>query len=99
MPLKEVGDTCGYRDYSNFYRAFNREVGISPSRYRLYQPSVYYQGVQQKRHDEFDGTMGIQIQTAKSAKNFRKVDPNAFGGIHLSVGYTKEHPPLCRGGQ
>lgn len=48
MPLKEVGHVCGYNDYSNFYRAFTREVGISPSRFRLYQPPNHFQSVQLK---------------------------------------------------
>lgn len=34
MLLKDVGAACGYNDYSNFYRAFLQEVGISPSQYR-----------------------------------------------------------------
>ncbi len=34
MALKEVGIACGYNDYSNFYRAFSRNVGISPSQFR-----------------------------------------------------------------
>lgn len=34
MPLKDVASACGYNDYSNFYRAFTRVVGISPSRFR-----------------------------------------------------------------
>ena len=43
MPLKEVGLACGYNDYSNFYRAFNREVGISPSQYRHHRPTDHFQ--------------------------------------------------------
>lgn len=43
MPLKEVGLACGYNDYSNFYRAFTREVGISPSQYRRHLPTDQFQ--------------------------------------------------------
>ena len=43
MPLKEVGAACGYNDYSNFYRAFVREVGISPSQYRQHFPTDHFQ--------------------------------------------------------
>lgn len=43
MPLKEVGLACGYNDYSNFYRAFTREVGISPSQYRQHLPTNHFQ--------------------------------------------------------
>lgn len=43
MPLKEVGLACGYNDYSNFYRAFTREVGISPSQYRRHTPTNHFQ--------------------------------------------------------
>lgn len=42
MPLKEVGLACGYNDYSNFYRAFTREVGISPSQYRQHLPTNHF---------------------------------------------------------
>lgn len=48
IPLKEVGHACGYNDYSNFYRAFTREVGISPSRFRLYQPPDHFKSAQLK---------------------------------------------------
>ena len=34
VPIKTVSQVCGYTDYSNFYQAFTREVGISPSQYR-----------------------------------------------------------------
>lgn len=43
MSLKEVGHACGYNDYSNFYRAFSREVGISPSKYRQHSPTDHFQ--------------------------------------------------------
>lgn len=43
MPLKEVSLACGYNDYSNFYRAFTREVGISPSKYRQHFPTDHFQ--------------------------------------------------------
>lgn len=45
MPLKEVGVACGYHDYSNFYRAFTREVGISPSQFRRHQPTDHFQSL------------------------------------------------------
>ena len=34
VPIKTVSQACGYTDYSNFYKAFTKEVGISPSQYR-----------------------------------------------------------------
>ena len=43
MPLKEVGPACGYNDYSNFYRAFIRETGVSPSKYRQFLPTDHFQ--------------------------------------------------------
>lgn len=43
MSLKNVGLACGYNDYSNFYRAFTREVGISPSQYRRHIPTDHFQ--------------------------------------------------------
>lgn len=43
MALKEVGMACGYNDYSNFYRAFIREAGISPSQYRRNMPVNHFQ--------------------------------------------------------
>jgi len=49
MPLKEVGIACGYNDYSNFYRAFSREVGISPSKYRQHSPTDHYQSTNIKK--------------------------------------------------
>ena len=49
MPLKEVGHACGYNDYSNFYRAFSREVGISPSKYRQHSPTNHYQSTNIKK--------------------------------------------------
>ena len=49
MPLKEVGLACGYNDYSNFYRAFSREVGISPSKYRQHSPTDHYQSTNIKK--------------------------------------------------
>ena len=33
-PIKTVSQNCGYTDYSNFYKAFTKEVGIPPSQYR-----------------------------------------------------------------
>lgn len=32
--LEQVGEKVGFASYSNFYRAFVKEYGISPSRYR-----------------------------------------------------------------
>lgn len=49
MPLKEVGLACGYNDYSNFYRAFSREVGISPSKYRNHSPTDHFQSTNIKK--------------------------------------------------
>ena len=49
MPLKEVGHACGYNDYSNFYRAFSREVGISPSKYRQHSPTDHFQSTNIKK--------------------------------------------------
>ncbi len=34
VPIKEVCRSCGYTDYSNFYKAFTKEVGMPPSQYR-----------------------------------------------------------------
>lgn len=34
VPIKTVSQVCGYTDYSNFYKAFTKEVGIPPSQYR-----------------------------------------------------------------
>lgn len=34
MPLKEVCASCGYTDYSNFYRVFTKLTGHSPSSFR-----------------------------------------------------------------
>ena len=33
VPIKTVSLACGYADYSNFYKAFTKEVGIPPSQY------------------------------------------------------------------
>ena len=34
VPIKTVSQVCGYGDYSNFYKAFTKEVGVPPSQYR-----------------------------------------------------------------
>lgn len=34
--VNEVCNRCGYRDYSNFLKAFTKIVGISPKKYALY---------------------------------------------------------------
>ena len=34
VPIKTVSQACGYTDYSNFYKAFTKEVGVPPSQYR-----------------------------------------------------------------
>ena len=34
VPIKTVSQVCGYTDYSNFYKAFTKEVGVPPSQYR-----------------------------------------------------------------
>ena len=34
VPVKTVSLACGYTDYSNFFKAFTKEVGVSPSQYR-----------------------------------------------------------------
>lgn len=31
---QEVAIAVGYKDYSNFYRAFKRIIGVSPSKFR-----------------------------------------------------------------
>lgn len=36
-PLETLYETVGFSDYSTFYRAFRREYGISPSKYRRLQ--------------------------------------------------------------
>lgn len=43
MPLKSVGQACGYNDYSNFYKAFTREVGVSPSEFKMHLPPDHFQ--------------------------------------------------------
>jgi len=43
VPLKSVGQACGYNDYSNFYKAFTREVGISPSDFKQQMPPDHFQ--------------------------------------------------------
>ncbi len=50
MPLKSVGQACGYNDYSNFYKAFTREVGVSPSEYKLHQPPAHFRVTLQKEN-------------------------------------------------
>ena len=34
LPLEQVAERCGFRDYSGFYRAFRQEYGISPRKFR-----------------------------------------------------------------
>jgi len=34
MPMEEVAEQVGFRDYSTFYRAFKQEYGISPREYK-----------------------------------------------------------------
>lgn len=34
IPLEQVAERCGFRDYSGFYRAFRQEYGISPRKFR-----------------------------------------------------------------
>ena len=36
VPLKTACQNCGYADYSNFYKAFTREVGMTPSQFRRF---------------------------------------------------------------
>lgn len=52
MPLKEVAHACGYNDYSNFYRAFTREVGISPSKFRLMLTPAHFQSIHIDKDNE-----------------------------------------------
>jgi AraC-like DNA-binding protein len=33
-PLAEVGFLCGFSDQAHFTRAFKRQVGLTPARYR-----------------------------------------------------------------
>ena len=42
VPLKTVSRSCGYPDYSNFYKAFTREVGVSPSEFRTFAPPNHF---------------------------------------------------------
>ena len=34
VPQKEIAERVGYHNYSNFYKAFKKAVGISPEEYR-----------------------------------------------------------------
>ena len=34
LPINEIAEKCGFRDYSNFSRAFRKETGNTPSQYR-----------------------------------------------------------------
>lgn len=34
MPLREVASTYGFKDYTNFFRAFKKEFGVAPKEYR-----------------------------------------------------------------
>lgn len=43
MAMKEVAHACGYNDYSNFYRAFSREMGISPTEFRHMVTPAHFQ--------------------------------------------------------
>lgn len=36
MFVNEVYEKCGFRDYSNFLKAFTKAVGVSPKKYALY---------------------------------------------------------------
>lgn len=36
MFVNEVYEQCGFRDYSNFLKAFTKAVGVSPKKYALY---------------------------------------------------------------
>ena len=39
--LKDVAVQCGFTDYSAFYKLFRKQVGVSPSEYRVIAPSNY----------------------------------------------------------
>ena len=34
VPQKEIAERVGYHNYSNFYKAFKKITGVSPSTYR-----------------------------------------------------------------
>lgn len=36
VPIKVACQNCGYTDYSNFYKVFTREVGMTPSQFRRF---------------------------------------------------------------
>lgn len=40
LPLQEVSRRCGYADYSNFYKAFAKHVGCSPSAFGQLSRSI-----------------------------------------------------------
>ena len=39
--LKDVATQCGFTDYSTFYKLFRKQLGVSPSEYRIIAPSNY----------------------------------------------------------
>lgn len=50
--VNEIGASIGYSDHANFTRAFRKQMGVSPTRYReLYKDSSFIS----KKLSEFDG--------------------------------------------
>ncbi len=39
-PLKDVSNLCGFTDYSTFFKMFRKEVGVSPTEFRILSASA-----------------------------------------------------------
>lgn len=68
MAMKEVAHACGYNDYSNFYRAFIREMGISPTEFRNMVPPAHFQAGFAPGENRERGHLLLRNQTGKEKK-------------------------------